>query len=457
MKSRVFVRRASRAAAALVVAVGAACAINPATGKRQLVLIPEAQEIQMGKQAAEEVRGTLGLLDDSELQGYVARVGQQLAARSQRPELPWAFQVVDDPTPNAFALPGGFIYVTRGLLTLLTSEAELATVLGHEIAHVTARHSVNQISKQQLAQLGLGLGAILVPRVEQLTPVLGAGLNLLFLKYGRDDEREADALGFEYLRSGGYSLAEAADVFVALQRAGDDRRSALPSWLSTHPAPAERAEAAKARAAEAPRTDGGRVGDAAYLQRIDDLAYGENPRHGFFKDGVFYHPDLQFELTFPRGWQTDNLARAVVAVAPGRQAALQLTLAGTVGRDEALRRFLSQEGVEAGPATRVRTGSGPAAVAEFRGQTPEGIVQGLVAYVEHRGRTFQIVGYAPASRYPQFDTAFGRAIQSFATVTDPAILSVQPRRIDVLRVDRAQTLSQFRSRCGPPRLRALRS
>ena len=143
------------------------CATNPATGQRSLSLISESQEIEMGRQAAEDVNRTIGLVEDRELQSYVSRIGTQIAANSERPQLPWQFHVVDDPTPNAFAIPGGFIYVTRGMMNLLTSEAELASVLGHEVAHVTARHTVNQISKQQLAQVGLGLGGLFFPEVQQ--------------------------------------------------------------------------------------------------------------------------------------------------------------------------------------------------------------------------------------------------------------------------------------------------
>ena len=146
------------------IAFVASCAVNPVTGERQLSLLSEAQEIEIGRRAARQVEQTIGFVDDRQLQNYVGRIGRRLAANSERPRLPWAFHVVDDPTPNAFALPGGFIYVTRGILNLLTSEAQLAGVLGHEVAHVTARHSVTQISRQQLTSLGLGLGGIFFRR-----------------------------------------------------------------------------------------------------------------------------------------------------------------------------------------------------------------------------------------------------------------------------------------------------
>ena len=197
------------------------------TGDRQLALISEAQEREIGRSAAEEVRASIGLVDDAELQTYVQRVGITLAKTSHRPELPWTFGVVDDPTPNAFALPGGYIFLTRGMMNLMNSEAELAAVLGHEIGHVTARHSVTAISRQQLAQLGLGLGGVLFPATQPFSQAIGAGLDLLFLKHGRDAERQADELGFNYALDHDYAVQEMVDVFTALQRSGDDQRSPL--------------------------------------------------------------------------------------------------------------------------------------------------------------------------------------------------------------------------------------
>ncbi len=148
---------------ALGAASAAGCAKNPVTGKRQLALISESQEVELGQQARAESVAALGLYDDPALQQYVSGLGMAIAKRSQRPELPWSFEVVDDASINAFALPGGPVFVTRGLLTHMNSEAELVAVLGHEVGHITARHAVNLISRQQLAQVGLGVGSILLP------------------------------------------------------------------------------------------------------------------------------------------------------------------------------------------------------------------------------------------------------------------------------------------------------
>src|SRR5215212_8768796 len=194
------------------------CARNPVTGKSELALVSESQEIQMGKQAAQDVAQTIGLYNDPKVEAYVAGIGKRIAAASERPNLPWEFHVVNDASVNAFALPGGFIYVTRGLLGYVTNEAELATVVGHEIGHVTNRHSVQQISKAQVAQLGLGLGSILSPQVAQVAGVASQGLQLLFLKYSRDYENQADMAGFRYALNQNWDVREMSDMFETLDR-----------------------------------------------------------------------------------------------------------------------------------------------------------------------------------------------------------------------------------------------
>ncbi len=424
----------------------AACALNPATGRRQLSLLSEAQEIQIGHEAAANVRSTVGLVEQQALQAYVQQIGRREAAASERPDLPWQFQVLDEPGPNAFALPGGFIFLTRGMLNLMTSEAELAAVLGHEIGHVTARHAVNQISKQQLAQLGLGLGSIFYPDLRPFESLVGAGLELLFLKYSRDDEREADVLGFEYMRKRGYDVSEFDDVFAALARIGDGERGALPAWLSTHPAPADRVKAAQTRATTVGPQPNARIGREDYLEHIDRLVYGNDPRQGFFRGQNFYHPTLRLQLTFSEGWQAENLTQSVIAVAPGNRAALQLTIAGDIRPDTAMDRFFSQSGAVPGRVVRDSFSGRPATVAEFQARTGGGVVQGLTAYVLHGGLTYQLIGYTAAPLYSQYGAALERAIRSFAPVTDPRILNVQPQRIDIVTVPAAMTVTEFARR-----------
>ena len=216
MKPGNWPRHAFGSALVLVAGFAVACATNPVTGKKEISLVSEAQEIAMGQQADAEVRREMGLYDDSELQRYVADIGERLARASHRPHLPWQFAVVDHPAVNAFALPGGFIYITRGILPYLQDEAELAGVLGHEIGHVTARHSAQQATRAMGGQIGMLALGIFVPATQPFGDVASVGLGVLFMKFGRDDEREADRVGIEYAAKGGWDPTAVPDVLQTL-------------------------------------------------------------------------------------------------------------------------------------------------------------------------------------------------------------------------------------------------
>ena len=256
----------------LVLAAAAGCARNPATGERQLMLVDERGEIAMGHDADLQVTARLGTVGDPRLQAYVTRIGRRLAARSERPELPWSFRVVDDASVNAFALPGGFLYVTRGLLAHLDSEAELAAVLGHEIGHVTARHSTSRTSQARMAAAGLGLGSLFEPRLMRHVDLVAAAVGLGMLKLGRDDEREADRLGLRYLERAGYSTHAVLRVLTMLGRVEARRPAAGCEWLSSHPSASDRVQ----RVRPLVRADG-REERLAFLREIDGLRFGDDP------------------------------------------------------------------------------------------------------------------------------------------------------------------------------------
>jgi len=439
-------------AAALVLGGAAACAVNPVTGRNQLSLVSEAQEIQLGRQSAVQVSQELGLVPDSSMQAYVQRVGGALAAASERPNLPWTFRVVDDPTPNAFALPGGYIFVTRGLMAMMTSEAELATVLGHEIGHVTAKHQVTMISRSQLAQIGLGLGSVLAPQLQGLASAASTGLQLLFLRYSRDAERQADLLGFRYALGQHYDVREMASVFQALQRveqaqAAQTGRSPVPTWAASHPGEAERIADVQRRVATVPAGQATRVEGPQYLQRLNGLLYGENPRQGFFRQNVFLHPDLRFTLTFPAGWQTQNLPQAVTGVSQRQDAMVQLTLAQQArSADDAARAFFSQQGVQAGQGGRTTVNGLPAVVVPFQAQAQQGVVAGMAAFIEYGGTVYQVLAYTPAQLYGQYQGLFQQVIGSFGPVSDPSVLNVRPNRVSIVRLPQAMTLAEFNRR-----------
>ena len=273
-------RRGSWGSPLAVAALSAACATNPVTGQRELTLMSEAQEIAMGRESDAQVKAEMGVYDDQALQQYVSRVGLQLAKLSERPNLPWQFTVVDQPAINAFALPGGFIYITRGILPFLDNEAELAGVLGHEIGHVTARHSVQQYTRSVGGAIALGGLGVFVPAARPFGQLSEQALSLLFLKYGRDDELQADGLGARYEAMGGWDPEGVPGMLSTLGRldeaAGD--RKGVPNWLSTHPEPLQRVAQIQP---EVQKLKSGRsnfiTDHNALLQRVDGVIFGDNP------------------------------------------------------------------------------------------------------------------------------------------------------------------------------------
>ncbi len=445
----------ARAARALVLgglfSALAACATNPVTGKRELVLISEQQEIEMGAQSAAQVEQSIGLVPDTALQNYVNRVGLSLARNSQRPNLPWHFGVVKDATPNAFALPGGYIYVTRGLMGLMTSEAELATVLGHEIGHVTARHQVRSLTRAQLAQAGLLVGSMLSETVAQYGQLASTGLQLLFLKYDRNAESQADELGFGYAYRGHYDVAEMGDVFETLDRYVAKQTggagSGLPSWLETHPSGPDRiANVNKRVAALGDSARGLMVRRNEYLRRVDNLAYGTDPREGFFQGSRFVHPDLRFQVNFPQGWKTQNLPESVAGVSAGQDAAMQLSLDSAGSARQGMQALAAGQGIQvANQASQTFNGI-PTVSGVFQAQTDQGVVTGIAEFLDYGGRTYRILAYAPSQAFPSYRPALEQALHSFAPLTDPALLGVQPRRIRLTAADRRMTLSDFNAR-----------
>lgn len=262
-------------------------------------------------------------------------------------------------------------------------------------------------------------------------------------------ERQADELGFQYSLEEGFDVREMALVFESLQRMGEQEgsQSAVPSWLMTHPAPAERIQSAQARLAALDTvTRTLRIGRQQYLEQIDGLVYGENPRNGFFQGGLFLHPELRFQLTFPNQWRTQNLSHAVMAVSPQQDAAMQLTLSQDLSPEAAAQRFLSQQGIQPGQSGRQNINGLPAVVASFRAQTQQQVIQGIVAFISHQGQVFQLLSFSPVQIYGNYEGVFLQTLRSFAELTDPATLARQPDRLTVVRTAERMDLAEFQRR-----------
>ena len=425
----------------------AACGGVTATGGPSLLAprFSEAQEVRAGQRAARDVSRTLGLVANQALQDYVQQVGTRLAEVSERGHLPWTFRVVDDPMPNAFALPGGFVFVTRGLLGVVNSEAELAGVLAHAIGHVNARHGVQGLGRHGVPELGVWA----VPAAELRSPDSASGGGLLFAEHTVERERQADDLAFRYIGGVGYNAREAAEIFAILGRVDViGGRSALPSWPTSHPDPGDRAVLATQQTAalrepvEAPRE--GRV---EYLARIEDLVYGADPRQGYWRGATFVHPELRFRLQLPAGWQYRNVSQAVVATSAGRDAAIQLTILEQVSPAEAAEQFVGQPGIRPAGGVATETVSGlPAAVIAFRAVTGAGPSTGTASWISYGGRTYQLVGVAAGQAANGYAEEFRAVLRTFGPVTDARLLDVKPNRINIVRLGRPTTLEEFNRR-----------
>ena len=439
----------ARRAALVLLVLLPACATNPATGRRQLSLVSEQQEIQMGQQADQEISAAVGLYRDPDLESYVQRLGATLSANSERATLQWSFKVLDDASVNAMALPGGYNYVTRGLLAYMNSEAELAAVMGHEIGHVTAKHTVSMLSRQQVAGVGLMLGMILRPELRNYGNLAEVGMGLLFLKYSRDHEREADSLGLRYVTRSGYDPRPMSEVFTTLERVGQaegGQAGRMPGWLATHPAPEDRRTRIAAELQELGAPAAGTVDREEYIRRIDGITFGPNPREGYFEQNTFYHPDLRFRFEFPRGWQTSNTKQAVGAMSPEQDAVVVITMAAGNSAQSAAQQFFSQQGIQRGTAWRGNINGLPSVAYEFAGATEQGSLRGIAAFLEDNGKVYQILGYAPAERWSRHQGTINQAIGSFDRVTDRRVLDVQPARIKVVNVPAGMTVADFARR-----------
>lgn len=434
-------------AAVVFASCSAACAVNPATGQREFSLMSEAQEIAAGQEMDPQIAAEMGVYDDPELQRYVSTVGSRLAAASERPNLPWKFTVVDSPAINAFALPGGFIYLTRGIMPFLADEAELAGVLGHEIGHVTARHSAQQYSRATGAQLGLLLGGIFVPAVQQFGGLAQTGLGLLFLKYGRDDELQADALGTRYTARNNWNPAGVAGMLSTLDRIGDasEDRQGVPNWLATHPPPEDRVERVQA-AIEAARAEFPNAQSQerdAFLRRIDGLVYGDNPEQGIMRGREFLHTGLRFAMDFPQSWPVMNGPTQVVSKQPEVNAFLILQLVDKpVGRDIRSIALNAMEG--AGFMALNGDRASVNGLSAFIG-TYQGVIQDLgdvrvrAVHLEHRDRIFMIAGLAPVQIFGRAEEQLTRSVRSFRAMSASEAESIRPNRIDFYTVRSGDT------------------
>ncbi|MGD2089104.1 MAG: M48 family metalloprotease [Candidatus Aminicenantes bacterium] len=447
--------------------VQSGCAVNPVTGKKEIMLISESMEINMGKEIDQGLRREYGFYDDPQLTAYVAQIGQEMVPHCHRPHLEYHFAILDTPVENAFAAPGGYIYITRGLMAMLNSEAELATVIGHELGHVNARHSARQMTRSILFTLGIVIASELSEDFRKIAPISMIATQLLFLKYSRSDEYQADALGVEYSIKIGYSAHEMVNFFASLQRLTEAKGGGgIPNFLSTHPLTPRRIERVKELLQTEEYSGVGslaqlKVERNGYLNRLKGLVYGKNPRQGYVQGNTFYHPDMRFYFNIPAGWKVNNTPMQVTMGPAGGKAVILLKAESSAeSLDGYTKKMLNkltnpqilQEGYSyingmnayhSLAAMLTDTSAG-------EGQTAQEL-NVLISCIRKEGIIYTFFSAASQSDYPTYQYAINNTISSFNRLSNPAYINRRPNRVAIRRSRQNQTLGNFLSTLRIPR------
>ena len=418
--------------------------------------IGRSQEIERGKRAAAAIEEQIGLADHPLLQQYIEAVGRRLAEASPRADLSYEFRLLDMAGPNAFALPGGVIFVSRGLLVFLNDEDELAAVLGHEIGHVAARHHAKQVLRSApLAPLRVatGIGGALTSVV---SPVLGHTLSasgqlasaLVLAPYSREQEREADRIGQRLVAASGWN-PDAMSSFMETLSREEELRGGNPhhaSFLATHPTSNERSRAAHQYAAELVRSERASIapGRRAFLDRLAGICVGRSAREGVFDGNDFLHPDLEFAVTLPAGWEQLNLDDYVGALDRENRRGVIVGVAAAGDDPMAVAR-------EAGRGLRLThaaVGTEINHLEAVRARAHEGGVSAELTWIAHRGLVYLVNGFAPTGDFKRVHPQLRRAADSFRTLSSAERARIREDRLAVAEARPDETLATLLEREG---------
>ncbi len=424
------------------------CAVNPVTGRQELMLLSETEEINLGRETDGQVTKEYGVYEDPILTAYLNDLCRRIGRVSHRPSLPYHFKIVDVSVLNAFAVPGGYVYFTRGILASLNSEAEVVGAMGHEIGHITARHSAQQYSRAQLAQVGLlGLGMALPEKFSPLAGAAQIGAGMLFLSFSRDDERQADDLGVEYASRLGYDAGQLANFFETLDRMdpGLDR-SGLPGWFLSHPNPEDRVKAVRAKAREWQNQTGQRdlrLNRDEYLRHIDGLVFGDDPRQGYVEEHIFYHPGLRFQFPVPADWKINNTSSNVQMISGEKEAAILFMVTKGTTPYEAARVFLFKN---KGRLLRTETMDINGLISErllSDVQTRKGMVRVLSYFIQKGKEVFVFHGLTSPGLFQRYEFIFDGTTRHFRELSDPRRVNVKPDRIRIRVAGRSDKLENL--------------
>lgn len=428
-----------------------ACAINPVTGKKQVMMMSESQEVDLGRQYDPEVLATFGKYKDDRLDSFIQTKGTEMGKISHRPGIEYHFKVIDSPVVNAFAVPGGYVYLTRGILAQFNNEAELIGVMGHEMGHIAARHTVSQQSKQQLGQLLLIGGMIASEKFAEYGQYAMQGMQLLFLRFSRDDEREADRLGVEYSSKIGYDAHKMADFFQVLNKMSmASEHAGVPTFLSTHPDPGDRYNSVNKSSKEwqdSLKYPSWKVNSDSYLQMIDGIIYGDDPRQGYVEGNTFYHPELKFKFSFPAGWTLDNSPIQVRIMPKDGKALMVFTMSPEVTMEEAAKYTAEQLQMTIQESKKITINGLPAVESLSRqvitdqstGQSSANLI--LSFYIECGSYVYVFHGVSSETDFKSYFGLFESSMTTFSRLTEPSKLNVKPKKLLVKKIQNGGTLT----------------
>ena len=427
-----------------------ACSRNPVTGKKELSFMSESQELSLGQSADPQIVAQYGVYEHQKLQAFINEKGKQMGAVSHRPNLNYEFKILDSPIVNAFAVPGGYVYFTRGIMAHFNNEAEFAGVLGHEIGHITAKHGARQQRDQILGQVLLMGGIIFSEKFRQFADVAQQGVGMLMLKYSRDHETESDKLGVEYSTKIGYDAHQMSGFFQTLKKlSGDD--GAIPTFLSTHPDPGDRYTKTGQWAADIQKNMDAsqlKVNRNEYLTRIDGIIYGDDPKQGYVENNVFYHPELKFQFGVPNSWKLVNMPTQVQMAPSDGKALMIFGIAPGNNLQSAKNEVIKQYNMNVIESTNVSVNGLPAVaiLADVAQDAASGgqseAIKVLTYLIEYNQSVYMFHGVSSKTDFNNYFGQFQNTMKTFKPLTDAAKLNKKPTTIRIVTVNSSMTLQQ---------------
>lgn len=447
--------------AILVFASSCAVQKNPVSGNKRLMAYSWDEEVQIGQEVDQEIVAQYGLYEDETVSEYVTTLSEDILEESHMRregtdqkfrETEFYFKVLDSPVVNAFALPGGYVYFTRGLMAHLNNEAQLSVVIGHEIGHVAARHASQRAFRQQVGQIAVIGGSVLG---QELLGLPGGSImnlssqaaQLLFMSYSRDAERESDRLGVEYAARNGYVAAEGSEFFTSLKRISEKSGQSIPTMLSTHPDPGEREDNIP-RYAERWSEEGfdqTKLNKDRYLEILDGMVFGENPRNGYVEGEEFVHPDLEFRFPVPENWQAINQPSQVVLVGPSEEAIILFTIdSESQTAQSSVQSFIAQEGITVNSQEETQSGDRhPAYMANVTVAQEEGDLRAIIYAVEFEDNVYRFISYTTTDRFETYADQLQGVPANFDRLTDEEILNINPVRLELVQAGRTDSFRSF--------------